>query len=93
MTNIFLEGKGIYEKPKNVKYVANSFLDTEPKELPIMERNTKNARIVMNCSVEENTREESMKSEKSKECKKCHFILYKLEPINALILVYESAPF
>ena len=55
----------------NVKYVANSFLDTKPKEKSVMERNTKNARIVTKISIEENTNEESMKAEKSYECKIC----------------------
>ena len=35
-------------------------------------KNNPDARIVTNCSVEENTQEESMKSEKSYECKICH---------------------
>ena len=39
----------------NVKYVANSSLDIEPTEKSMMERNTKNARIVMKISGEENT--------------------------------------
>ena len=60
----------------NVKYVANSFLDIEPKEKSIMERNTKNARIVMKISGEENTHEESMKSDKSYECKIYHNLFH-----------------
>ena len=43
-----------------MKYVANSFLHTEPKEKSVMERNTKNARFVTESSVEENTHEEFM---------------------------------
>lgn len=69
----------------NVKYVANSFLDIEPKEKSIMEMNTKNARIVMKISGEENTHEESMKSDKSYECKICHN-LFHIVSWNLLIL-------
>ena len=64
-----LKEKESMKSHDNVKYVANSFLDIEPKEKSIMERNTKNARIVMKISGEENTHEESMKSDKSYECK------------------------
>ena len=60
----------------NVKYVANYFRNTEPKEKSIMERNTKNARIVTKVSIEENTHEESMKSESSYECKICHNLFH-----------------
>ena len=41
-----LEEKESMKSHDNVKYVANSFLDIEPKEKSVMERNTKNARIV-----------------------------------------------
>ena len=54
-----LEEKESMKNHNNVKYVANSFLHTEPKENSVVERNTKNARIVTEISVEENTHEES----------------------------------
>ena len=76
----------------NVKYVANSFLDTKPKEKSVMERNTKNARIVTKILVEENTNEESMKAEKSHECKICHNLFHVVQVgtfFYSLILVPE----
>ena len=54
-----LEEKESMKNHDNVKYVTNSFLHTEPKENSVVERNTKNARIVTEISVEENTHEES----------------------------------
>ena len=55
-----LEEKESIKSHSNVKYVANSFLHTEPKEKSVMEKNTTNARFVTESSVEENTHEESM---------------------------------
>ena len=80
-----MEEKESIKSHSNVKYVANSFLHTEPKENSVMERNTKNARIVMKISGEENAHEESMKSDKSYECKICHN-LFHIVSWNLLIL-------
>ena len=73
-----VEEKESIKSHSNVKYVANSFLHTEPKEKSVMERNTKNARFVTESSVEENTHEESMINHISVRSVITYFTLYNL---------------